>query len=366
MATSSDLFPTEDLPSTMLSTGQTMLVDGRSFRFEDYTQRVIIATVTSLVTVCGIFGNCLTILAVVLSRKLQTKTNVFVTNLAVADLVTCLSAPFTVVALLSKDGWPLPELVCSLAAAIGYTCLSCSTITLAAIAINRYIIITKPMRTFQAVYTPRKIAVMLVLIWAYPILVCCIPLFGLGQWGYSDKYKTCTQDTTHETSDYFSLVGSVLIFPIPLVVLFVCYYKIYRHVTGHAKKMQQMEVELTTTESVSGQNVGGSTHELRKRSSSMASSINRRQVQITKNLFMVVCAFVACLAPFAIALVIPPSDPVIPWTGMFIIFNSMVNPLIYGFKHPHFKEVFRRMLRCQCHMISEPSGILRKMRSTVH
>ncbi|XP_022091547.1 5-hydroxytryptamine receptor 2A-like isoform X2 [Acanthaster planci] len=308
----------------------------------------------------------MTILAVGLSRKLQTKTNVFVTNLAVADLVTCLCAPFSAVALLSRDGWPLPDLVCSLSAAIGYTCLACSVITLAAIAINRYILVTKPLQTFQSIYTPRKIVMMLILIWAYPILVCCLPLFGLGQWGYSDKYKTCTQDTTHETSDYFSLVGSLLIFPVPLVILFVCYFKIYRHVTRHATTMKEKSVQMAASDSSSGPSLAGSTQHLRHRGSSTAGNINRRQVQITKNLFIVVCAFVACLAPFAIALTIPPSDPVIPWTGMIIIFNSMLNPIIYGLKHPHFKEVFHRMLRCQWHLIPEPSGFLRKMQSTIH
>ena len=92
-------------------------------------------------------------------------------------------------------------------------------------------------------------------------------------------------------------------------------------------------------------------------------NFTKRQVEITKNLFYVVCAFVACLAPFAIALVIPPSDPAIPWTSMIVIFNSAINPIIYGAKHPHFKEVFRHMLRCRYHMIPEPSGCLRKIRS---
>ncbi|XP_022103003.1 alpha-2C adrenergic receptor-like [Acanthaster planci] len=245
--TSSENSLTENMTTaTMLET--TTQGDGRNFRFENYTQRAIIGTVVCLVAVVGLVGNIMVILAVILSRKLQTRTNAFVVNLAIADLVTCLSAPFTAVALFSMSGWPMPEIVCSIVAAIGFCSLGCSIITLAAISINRYILITKTTATYRSVYTPKKIAAMLVVIWVYPALVCCLPLVGLGKWGYSEKYKTCTQDTSHETSDYFSLVGS-----------------------------------------------------------------------------------------------------------------AGVNPIIYGAKHPHFKEVFRHMLRCRYHMIPEPSGCLRSV-----
>ncbi|XP_038073313.1 alpha-1B adrenergic receptor-like [Patiria miniata] len=332
---------------------------GRTFRFEDYTQRAIMATIICLVAVVGSVGNVMVLLAVILSRKLQTRTNVFVVNLAVADLVTCFSAPFTVVALLSKVGWPMPEIVCSIMAAIGFTSLSCSIMNLAAIAINRYVLITKTTATYRSIYTPKKITVMVVFTWVYPALVCCLPFLGVGKWGYSDKYKTCTQDTSHETSDFFSLIGSVLIYPVPLIILSVCYFKIYRHVTSHMRKMmgKSKDVEMADTSNSSHPETSSQLHK------NPPASFSKRQVEITKNLFYVFCAFVACLAPFFIALTIPPSDPVIPWTGLIIIFNSAINPIIYGAKHPHFKEVFRHMLRCRYHMVPEPSGCLRKIRS---
>ncbi|XP_071795144.1 alpha-1B adrenergic receptor-like [Asterias amurensis] len=334
----------------------TPMGDGRTFRFEDYTQRAIIGSLVCFVAMSGFVGNVLVILAVVLSNKLQTRTNAFVVNLATADLVTCLTAPFTAVALFSMKGWPMPEEVCSVAAAVGFASLGCSIMNLAAISINRFVLITKSIDTYHSIYTPKKIAAMLVFTWLYPALVCSFPLFGIGKWGYSDKYKTCTQDTSAESSDTFSLLGSALIYPIPLIILFVCYFKIYRHVTGHMKKMMGKGIEMADTSNASS----ASNTQLQKKP---AGSFSKRQVQITKNLFLVVCAFIACLAPFAIALMIPPSDPVIPWTGAFIIFNSAVNPVIYGVKHPHFKEVFRHMLRCRYHMIPEPSSCLRKMRS---
>ncbi|XP_033633838.1 muscarinic acetylcholine receptor M4-like [Asterias rubens] len=330
--------------------------DGRNFRFEDETQRIILGCVYCLVAVFGLVGNTMVILAVVLSKKLQTRTNAFVVNLATADLISCLTSPFAAVALFSLNGWPLPGLVCSVSAAIYYISLACSIMNLTTIAVNRYVLITKSIQTYQSIYTPKKIAAMMVMTWLYPVLVCSLPLVGIGKWGYSDKYKTCTQDTSAESSDLFSLLGSALIYPIPLIILFVCYFKIYRHITGHMKKMMEKGIEMPDSSTASN----SSTKRLRERSTV---KISKRQVEITKNLFYVMCAFVVCLAPFAIALMIPPSDPVIPWTGAFIIFNSAVNPVIYGVKHPHFKEVFRHMLRCRYYMIPEPSTCLRKLSS---
>ncbi|XP_022103010.1 alpha-1A adrenergic receptor-like [Acanthaster planci] len=333
--------------------------DGQTFRFENPVQRIIIGCIYSLVAVVGFSGNFMVILAVILSRKLQTRTNVFVVNLAVADLLFCSTAPFITLSLLSMNGWPLPLIVCSITAALFYTSLACSVMNLALIAINRFILITKTSKTYRSVYTPKKITAMVVFSWGYPAVVACFPLLGIGRWGYSEKYKTCTQDTSSKTTGLFSLLGSVLMYPIPLIILLVCYFKIYRHVTGHMKKMVGKGKGTEIEDTPNSPNTPSTTQLNRN----PPPSFSKRQVEITKNLFYVVCAFVACLAPFAINLMIPASDHTIPWTSTIIIFNGIVNPIIYGAKHPHFKEVFRHMLRCRYHMIPEPSGCLRKIRS---
>ena len=335
--------------------------DHGEFRFEDEIQRSIIGSVYCLVSVFGFTGNVIVILAVIFSKKLQTRTNAFVVSLAATDLLTCITVPFNAVALFSRSGWPLPDVICSLSGAIYFTSLSCSVISLAAIAINRLVLITKPADTYRSIYKPKNLAAMLVFTWLYPALVCCIPLFGLGRWGYSEKFKICSQDSSYKSSRIFSLVGAVLVYPIPLIILFVCYFKIYRHITSHIRKVtrksREKGIEMAGT-SGSCNDSSSKRFEIKPQT-----SFKRRQIAITKNLFYVMCAFVACLAPYAISLMIPPSDPVIPWTGMIVIFNSAVNPVIYGVKHPHFNKVFRCMFRCQYRMIPEPSSCLQKMRS---
>ncbi|XP_033634462.1 melatonin receptor type 1B-A-like [Asterias rubens] len=353
MATS--MVSTEDVPnSTWTNDTTTSTGDGRNFRYEggNHEMLLFLGCVYCVVAVSGLVGNTMVIMAVVLSKKLQSSTNAFVVNLATADLISCLTTPFAAVALFSMNGWPLPELVCSVSAAIYYISLGCSILNLTSIAINRYVLITKSIQTYQSIYTPKKIAAMLVFTWLYPASICSLPLFGIGKWGYSEKYSTCTQDTSVETSNLFSTLGSNLIFPMALIILFVCYFKIYRHVTGHMKKMTRRGIEMQDFPTASN----SSTKPLRE--------ISKRQVEITKNLFYVLCAFLVCLAPFAINLWMESEDFQLPWHSTLVVFNSAVNPIIYGVKHPHFKEVFRQMFRCRYHMIPEPSSCLRKMTST--
>ncbi|XP_030830297.1 C5a anaphylatoxin chemotactic receptor 1-like [Strongylocentrotus purpuratus] len=107
------------------------------FVFEDYNQRIAIAIILCIIFIVGAIGNTLVITAVGLSRKLRSSTNWLVVNLGCSDLLTCLSLPFNVVALLSRDGWPLPGWICAANSAVILVCLGASVMTLALIAYNR-------------------------------------------------------------------------------------------------------------------------------------------------------------------------------------------------------------------------------------
>ncbi|XP_033640073.1 alpha-1B adrenergic receptor-like [Asterias rubens] len=353
------------------------------FKFDDYTQRCIVSGIFIVVCIVGTFGNGLVILAVLLSRKLRTVTNVFVVNLAAADLLVCFVLPWNAVGLLTKpgDGWPLPDQLCVAVALISFTCVGCSLYTLATIAINRWMLITRPSKTYRTCYTPAYLAAMIVIVWLVPFLVAFVPpRFGLGALGYTEKYSTCTHKNAHALAMYYSLLQSVVLFPVPFVIIIVSYVKIFKHVKQHTKVMKdqsEMSAETSnnrdsTHESVNTRDSairGTSKSDLSPRRPRDASVIkkrlSRRQVEITKNLFYVVCAFTICIVPYGVALLIPPSDPVIPWTGALLVINSCINPIIYATKHPYFKQVFRLMLGCQCGKIPEQSNFLRSVRSTV-
>ncbi|XP_038055090.1 beta-4C adrenergic receptor-like [Patiria miniata] len=323
------------------------------FRFDDMRQRIVVACLFALISVLGTVGNSLVIVAVFLSRKLRTTTNVFVVNLSLADLFTCLFLPWNIVALLSPTGWPMDGTVCAIAAVVLFTCVSCSVYTLAAIAINRFVIITRPMRKYKTYYSRWKLVLMVGVTWGVSLFIAIIPLiFGLGELGYDTKYSTCTHKTSHPLSDYYSMAQAMLIYPIPMVTIVVCYVAVFRHVRNHAKSITEQS-ESSSTQSQFA------TQPTMRRESSHHQSISRRQVEITKNLFYVVCAFILCITPYCAALVIPRSEPFIPWAGAVILANSCINPAIYATKHPYFKQVIRAILCCRLSTIPEPASCLR-------
>ncbi|KAJ8025113.1 Melatonin receptor type 1A [Holothuria leucospilota] len=336
-------------------------VKDRQYRFESYTQRCILASIFVFIFVVGTIGNSLVILAVLFSRKLRTFTNVFVVNLSVADLLICISLSMNIVALLSTDGFPLPDVICAAAAFVAFTGVGCSVYTLAVIALSRWAVITRSISTQRSWFTVKKLVAMVIFTWLVPAVIAFLPPFlGLGQLGYAEKYSTCSHKTSHDLSDFYSLLQGVLFYPVPLVIIIVCYYKVFTFVRLHSKNIvEQPDVSSTSVPTNQNYLQSRNQHAQKER-------LSRRQIEITKNLFYVVLAFLICITPFGVSLMIPPSDPAIPWTSTLLLFNSCVNPVIYATKHPNFKKIFRQIVTCRWADIPEPSRILKFIRCSTY
>eukprot|EP00057_Strongylocentrotus_purpuratus_P032040 XP_786463.1 PREDICTED: dopamine D2-like receptor [Strongylocentrotus purpuratus] len=412
------------------------------FVFEDYNQRIAIATFFCIVFVVGSIGNTLVITAVVLSRKLRSSTNWFVVNLGCCDLLICLCLPFNVVAMLSRDGWPLPGWICAANSAMAWICLGASVMTLALIAFNRWYLLTKSMIHFQKLYTTRNICFMLLSAWMYPALLCLVPHFaGLGRLGYSNNFKACAQDNSIPTSFLYSLIAGACAAIPAFIVMVVIYVRIYLFVSGQRKKMKQLKkagepqmrgidnvnMEMTssefpstkpstltpeenitqsrstsnletsqTTETDTSNGEGKLTaienlpkntplenSENQSRQSPKSTKANQKRlrpikqnspdnkadphlnkynVTVTKRLAVVVLAFVICLLPFTVSVLIPSSNPGIPWTSLMLTFNSCVNPLIYARTMPEFRKVMLAIIRCRLKDITEPIACIRRFR----
>ncbi|XP_012155614.1 neuropeptide FF receptor 2 [Ceratitis capitata] len=103
---------------------------------------IIYATVFAL----GIFGNVLVCYVVIRNRTMQTVTNIFITNLALSDILLCvLAVPFT--PLYTFMGrWIFGEFLCHLVSFAQGCSIYLSTLTLTAIAVDRVFVIVFPFR----------------------------------------------------------------------------------------------------------------------------------------------------------------------------------------------------------------------------
>lgn len=379
--------------------------EGDCWEFTDYGQRIFISVLLILISLSGIFGNSLVMFAVYISRKLRNATNVFVVNLALADLVSCLCIIAQFIALLSRNGWPLPEWICTVAATSLMTCVGVSLYTLGVISINRFVLITKTVQDYQKIFGyKRSITIWLSLIWTIPVLVVNVPLVvGFGAVGYNSKYHSCSDLSNTEHEHLYDIIIGLGLFPIPLITVIVCYIRIYFHVIHHAKKLatrEDSEVLSTPantqsvktdengvcTSSSNGNNVQSPTtptsasskratfasqrsttasgRRLMRRNRSIKTYLSKRQIEITKNLFYVLCAFIVCISPYLLILLLDDKQGAhfVPYAATILMFNSCINWVIYATKHPHFKNTFKSILCCKWKTIPEPIESVREGR----
>ncbi|KAJ8034745.1 Melatonin receptor type 1A [Holothuria leucospilota] len=222
----------------------------KPYEFSSYGQRLFVAGILILVFISGVFGNGLVIFAVFLSRRLRNVTNIFVVNLAIADLLACAFLPATIMALSGPDGWPFgTDVYCTSAALIIYVTIGVSLYTLAAIALNRCILITQSVERYQKIYGKKYMLVgMTIFLWVLPASLVCIPVsMGLNKLGYNKVYHSCTDTVSAEQGDsaekIYDMVLAVGLFPLPTIILLVSYWKIYKHVLMHSQKLQANQEE---------------------------------------------------------------------------------------------------------------------------
>ncbi|XP_077544081.1 G-protein coupled receptor 83-like [Haemaphysalis longicornis] len=107
---------------------------------------VLVVVLYGLVVLVSVFGNTLVCHVVLRSRKMHTKTNVLIANLAVSDLLmTTLTIPLSASRFL-LDNWPFGEALCYLAPFLQVTFVYVSTLSMTWIACDRYSVIVYPLR----------------------------------------------------------------------------------------------------------------------------------------------------------------------------------------------------------------------------
>lgn len=236
MESSTDITTLSEMITT--TNGTSIPTSEDEFKFDDRAQRLVVAITFIIVSIIGTIGNTLVLIAVAISRKLRTITNVFVVNLAVADLLTSLSIPWNAVALISRNGWPLHPYICTLAGGISYLCIVASLYSLASVAVNRCILVTKTLHVYQKIFTRLNLVIWIILIWVLSfILVVLLPIVDVGGLGYNEKYSICGQSSSHPRDDIYQLVQAMGSFPIPLIIICYSYIKIFLHVRNHMRVM---------------------------------------------------------------------------------------------------------------------------------
>ncbi|XP_071498364.1 G-protein coupled receptor moody-like [Diadema antillarum] len=329
------LVPLESSVSTLFSTSEVIFV--------------IFAL--AAISFCGIVGNVCTVLAVLVSPQLQTTTNVFVVSLSINDFLSCLTLPFQI--LTTVRGKVLPDWFCQILGAMLMSSIGTSALTLSMIAINRWFLITKGRHVYARVYNKKNASLMILFVWSYSYFMCAgVSYFGPGKIGYSNWPYVCTYNDDGTIADSYSTVmATTTLFP-AFIITSGFYVDILRYVRHHHRQLLSITKDKSPqSAAVSGCRDGpvntisqgdGSTAAER-----MRAQINKREIEVTKNLFIIFCAFFCCLMPSCIAFSIQSSHKTDLYTGIVILINGCVNPFIYAFKHPQYKTAFKAIINCR-------------------
>ncbi|XP_037668117.1 alpha-1D adrenergic receptor [Choloepus didactylus] len=313
----------------------------------------------------AVAGNLLVILSVACNRHLQTVTNYFIVNLAVADLLLSATVlPFS--ATMEVLGfWAFGRAFCDVWAAVDVLCCTASILSLCTISVDRYVGVRHSLK-YPAIMTERKAAAILALLWAVALVVSVGPLLGWKEPVPPDE-RFC--GITEEAG--YAVFSSVCSFYLPMAVIIVMYCRVYvvarsttRSLEAGVKRERGKASDVVLRIHCRGAGTGtDGAHGARSaKGHNFRSSLSvrllkfSREKKAAKTLAIVVGVFVVCWFPFFFVLPLGSLFPQLkPSEGVFKVifwlgyFNSCVNPLIYPCSSREFKRAFLRLLRCQCH-----------------
>ncbi|KAE9549948.1 hypothetical protein FO519_006843 [Halicephalobus sp. NKZ332] len=177
----------------------------------------------SLIIIFGILGNLCVVLAISRTRSLQTVPNMFIFSLSCSDIVVCCtSATITPITAFKKD-WIFGSFLCSAAPFIAGVSLCFSTFTLAAISIDRFLLIRYPM---QKPFNHAQASVAIILICILSMILSAPTIFT-QKLSKIDKYcgNFCYEDWGSHNSRRraYGTVMLTLQFIIPLSIITICY-----------------------------------------------------------------------------------------------------------------------------------------------
>lgn len=365
------------------------------------SSKILLTGTLSVVAILTTFFNCLVITAIAVTRKLHHPANYLICSLAVTDLlVAVLVMPFSIM-YIQKETWVMGPVFCTIWLSVDITCCTCSILHLAAIAIDRYRAITDAVE-YSRKRTGARAGAMVAVVWLLSILISLPPLLWRHYSEDPEHEDQCIIIHHHMAFTLYSTLGA---FYIPLLLILILYYKIYkaaqtlymrreasrasRHscmtngsmipstytagdgdggprspepINPPEKSFSEPSTEEPPRERVrvSAKSFQGKSRRHESRSESRRSQFYQgprisgaRERKAASTLGLIIGAFVICWLPFFVKEVIVNTcgscgtsvemADFLTWLGYL---NSLINPLIYTIFNEDFKKAFQRLVRC--------------------
>ncbi|XP_013185170.1 neuropeptide F receptor isoform X2 [Amyelois transitella] len=294
----------------------------------DDTTQAILLTFYVLLIVIGLCGNVLVVISVVRKPAMRTARNMFIVNLAVSDTLVCVvGTPLTVLELLTKH-WPLPDWpsLCKACGAIQATSIFVSTITITAIALDRYQLIVYP--TQCGIQTMGVVFIMCG-IWVFAIALAS-PLYifrnliihKTGIVGM-ESLSFCIEDwPIEEGRGIYSVLSLIFQYLLPVSVVLLTHVQIHNRIH---RRMQD-----------------------RRRSRNKTAAI-LTAIVVTYVISWLPLNVFNLVADFSTKPILDEKPLTITYAvcHMFGMSSAVSNPLLYGWLNDNFRKEFEEILCCK-------------------
>ncbi|XP_053311939.1 G-protein coupled receptor 84 [Spea bombifrons] len=331
-----------------------------------------------IVSVVGTVGNVLTVLAYLLDKKLQTRFNLLIVNLTLADLLYCtFLQPFSIDAYLHLY-WRSGATFCRVFGMLLFVSNSVSILNLCLIAVSRYILITNN-KLFDRIFSRLGTALILLATWVvgFASFAPLWPVFVLVP-------KVCTCSFHRIKGRPYTTILMAFYFVIGLSCIGVFYFLIHRKVKSAAKALDQYKLSIKpkTKEQVvdinsttpgsyhdmdSGVDTAASSEIISEQVLSSKSNISSQSTdhgrsvtlsqpkdtgsdfkKVTRMCFVVFIFFVVSYIPFLLLNIFDAKSRAPQMLHMMAAnltwLNSCINPILYAAMNRQFRDAYRRVL----------------------
>ncbi|XP_073834632.1 G-protein coupled receptor moody [Musca autumnalis] len=340
------------------------------------------AVMTLLIMIVGIFGNFLTVAALIKCPKVRNVAAAFIMSLCIADLLFCaLVLPFSAYRFI-EGTWEPRDVLCKMIPFIQYGNIGVSLLCIAMITINRYVMIAHH-NSYGKIYKRHWIAAMIVFCWVFSYGMQLPTLVGAwGTFGYDPKLGTCSiREDDHGHSSKTTLF--ITAFVIPCLIIIACYTKIFwvvhkseQRLKRHANKQNSIPNNLRPPPSAGSNVETGNLQSRVSSSSSFSTDVKQESVQkqpttrikdqrevrakrnewrITKMVLAIFLSFVVCYLPITIAKVADqdvehPNLHILSYIMLYL--SACINPIIYVIMNKQYRKAYKTVIMC------EPSRLL--------
>lgn len=291
-------------------------------------------------------GN-ISVLVVIINDGQKSRMNVYIKNLAVADLLCGLFyiVPRIVVHVNNGQFYG-GNTICKMQEYFGNVGILGSNTIVVALSLDRLYLVLRPLGSLAV--RGRSAMMPCILCW---VIAAIVSVTGPIVFEYNHEYKSCMPwlDGT-ELKIYFTTIF-VVVFIIPTMILLICYSVIAVIIC----RVSRRDTGIESTEIPSSNRRQLSLLSSRRNSHSSGSeqrepTLSKSQTKTIKMTFLIVVAYFCCWAPYMIVTLlvihglIYISTPVNIFINGLLPLNSVVNPLIYVAFSSRLLKKFRKKI----------------------